>query len=593
MSLITPLKEKIHSHRPDAIGSMLFPETITHQAETPFDFADQALTDLENQKANWRGLPYNEKISLLDDALHNLPDTGKAWVDLSLKAKGVHPGGFAEAEEWFIFGSIIRLMMLLRKSLTETMKNGHPTLPGEPISLTNDQISVPVFPNSTIEKTLFMGHHAETWLEPGVTQADMFKIPPKDAGRITLVLGAGNISISPCADMLHFLFVEEDVVLLKMNPVNDYLGPLLEKGFSGLIRRGFLRIVYGGGTLGNYICKHPLANHIHLTGSDKTFERLVSSEDTEGAQHQTLETSRLTKSISAELGCVNPLIVIPGNWKEKDYQRASLMLATWLSSNAGYNCLTPRLIITQKNWAGRQAFLDAFRQTLTETPIRPSYYPGSDDSRNKFIDAHPEAEIYSFQGSAREADGTIVSLPITFIPNLNMESYNEVCFTSEPFGMLISETAIEADTPSEFLSKATDFVNHHVWGTLSITLLAPAQVESDKQIRSAIKRTIADLNYGTICQNIFAGVAYTIANTPWGGFPNQPFDNIQSGVGFINNPSRLNRPQKSIFYAPFKRIDPISIHNRNMVAFCRSYVDLQLKPSLKNTLKVLWLGMKK
>ncbi len=592
MSLIAPLKEKIQGRRPDSIGSMSFPETITHQAETPFDFANQALADLDSQKVNWRNLAYNEKISLLDDSLSNMPALGNAWVDLSLKAKGVHAGGFAEAEEWFIFGSIIRLMMLLRKSLAETMTNGHPTLAGEPISLANGQISVPVFPTSTIEKTLFMGHHAETWLEPTVTQADMFRIPPKDAGRVTLALGAGNISMSPVADMLHFLFVEDDVVLLKMNPVNDYLGPLLEKGFSGLIQRGFLRIVYGGGTLGNYICKHPLVNHIHLTGSDKTFTRLVSSESNDANQRQANEMTPSTMSITAELGCVNPLVLVPGNWKKKDYQRAALMMATWLSSNAGYNCLTPRLIITEKNWAGRQAFLAAFRQLLAETPVRPSYYPGSADSRNKFIDAHPEAEVYTFQGSASEADGTIDALPITFIPNVNMESYNEVCFTSEPFGMLISETAIEADSPSEFLSKATDFVNHHVWGTLSITLMAPAQVESDKQIRSAIQRMIAELNYGTICQNIFPGVAYALANTPWGGYPNQPFDNIQSGTGFINNPVRLNKPQKSVFYAPFQRIDPISIRNRNMVAFCRSYVDLVLKPSLKNTLKVLWLGMK-
>ena len=46
-------------------------------------------------------------------------------------------------------------------------------------------------------------------------------------GKVALVLGAGNIgSISPL-DALHKLFNENQVVMLKLNPVNDYLEPHL------------------------------------------------------------------------------------------------------------------------------------------------------------------------------------------------------------------------------------------------------------------------------------------------------------------------------------------------------------------------------
>ena len=43
------------------------------------------------------------------------------------------------------------------------------------------------------------------------------------------------------------LFVENQVVLLKLNPVNDYLGERIGKRVLGpLVERGVLRIVHGG-----------------------------------------------------------------------------------------------------------------------------------------------------------------------------------------------------------------------------------------------------------------------------------------------------------------------------------------------------------
>lgn len=589
-SLITDLKQ----HEAAAsLGAMSFPETATHQILTPFAEADQDLTDLAGHKKTWSQLPLIEKVHLLDEALRDFNSLGEAWVQSSLQSKGVLAGGYTEAEEWFIFSAVIRLMRLLRKSLLETADNGHPIPPGKVKTLENGQLSVPAYPISLLERGIFLGHHAETWLEPGIPPEEMFKFSPNGGGRVGLVLGAGNASASPCADMLHFLFVEGDVVALKLSPVNDLLGPYLEQGFQGLIRRGFLKILYGGADLGHYLTEHPLVNHIHLTGSDKTFDRIVFGTGSEGEQRKVSAAARLTRPITAELGCVNPLILVPGEWKDKDYRRAAAMVTTWLSSNAGFNCLNPRLLITQKNWEGRELFLKAFRAELARTPVRPSYYPGSAENRQMFIDAHPDAELYNVHDPLDLADGTIESLPIAFIPGLDPTVFQDVCFTAEPFGMLISETAIEADSPADFLARATKFANERVWGTLSITLLSPPQVERDKSTGAAIQKAAADLRYGTVCLNIFTGLAYTLTATPWGGYPNQPLNNIQSGAGFINNPMGLNRPQKSIFYAPFYRIDPVSIHNRNLIEFCHGYADFQTRPTFARFLKVMWLGIKK
>ena len=44
-------------------------------------------------------------------------------------------------------------------------------------------------------------------------------------GAVSLVLGAGNQLPVVAGDILHKLVLEDEVVVCKMNPVNEYLGP--------------------------------------------------------------------------------------------------------------------------------------------------------------------------------------------------------------------------------------------------------------------------------------------------------------------------------------------------------------------------------
>jgi acyl-CoA reductase-like NAD-dependent aldehyde dehydrogenase len=82
------------------------------------------------------------------------------------------------------------------------------------------------------------------------------------------------------------LVVELQVVILKMNPVNAYLGPLLEAGFQALVQRGVLRIVYGGAAERAYLCQHPAVDTIHMTGSDRTFEAIVFGPERTPLSHE-------------------------------------------------------------------------------------------------------------------------------------------------------------------------------------------------------------------------------------------------------------------------------------------------------------------
>src|SRR5439155_2670236 len=83
----------------------------------------------------------------------------------------------------------------------------------------------------------------------------------------------------PCHDVLTKLFNEGKVCLLKMHPVNAYLGPLLQQAFAPAVERDFLRIVYGGDDAGTYLARHPGVDEIHLTGSAATHDALLGSGD--------------------------------------------------------------------------------------------------------------------------------------------------------------------------------------------------------------------------------------------------------------------------------------------------------------------------
>ena len=51
-------------------------------------------------------------------------------------------------------------------------------------------------------------------------------------------------------DVLHVLVVESRVVVCKMNPVNEYVGPLLRMALEPLVSAGFVEFVYGGADVG-------------------------------------------------------------------------------------------------------------------------------------------------------------------------------------------------------------------------------------------------------------------------------------------------------------------------------------------------------
>jgi hypothetical protein len=502
------------------------------------------------------------------------------WVAASMEAKKLAPDSLLAGEEWSAgVYTILRHMRQYRDALADIARSGAPRIPGSVTTLPNGQVAARVFPQTTYDGLFFTGLTADVWMEPGVTkknlrenQAGIYRTP--HACKVALVLGAGNQSSIGPLDIFYKLFNEDQVVVCKMNPVNAYLGPLMEVAFRALIDGGYLRIIYGGAEQGAYLCNHPGVDEIHITGSDKTFDAIVWGPGAEGATRKATGQPLLTKRITGELGNVSPVIVVPGNWSASDIQYQAEHLVSMLTVNAGFNCNATRVIITHAGWKQRDDLLKAIRAIFAKTPSRAAYYPGARDRHAAFVGAHPEADQF---GSA-EGD----ALPWTFISGVSPETTDDMVFTTEAFCSLFAETALDAASPEEFVNRAVDFANDGIWGTLNVTLLAHSTSLKDAAAGKAIDNAITNLRFGTVALNYWAASGFVLGTTTWGAFPGHPLTDIQSGTGVVHNTLMFDRPQKTVMRAPFRSTPTppwFVTHGRAASAVFRKLSAFEMNPS--------------
>jgi acyl-CoA reductase-like NAD-dependent aldehyde dehydrogenase len=554
---------------------------------------DCALTTLTANKDKWIEVPVRTRITLLDTLIEDFGALCEPWVALNLEKKGAVRDESATGIEWTGGPiAILRLLRGLRRALVGIEKQGRPEIPGEVNVRENGQVVARIYPQNLYERLTTLGITAEVWMEPGVSLDEVAKSQAvayqgnERTGKVVGILGAGNVSGIQVNDSLSKLFVENSVVLLKMNPVNAYLGPLIERAFRALVEEGFLKIVYGGAAEGAYICKHPDVEEIHMTGSDKTYGTIVFGDGDEGVRRKEEHQPRMTKRITAELGNVGPAIIVPGSWSQEDLTYQAEQLVSHLTDNASYSCSRTRVILQHVDWPLREDLIQAFRSVAAKVPSRVAYYPGAVELYQRFLSAHPEAELIGSQEDGK--------LPWTLIPGIDPEDQDDICFKTESFCPVIAETALEAASPAEFLERAVEFANEHMWGTLSATIIVHPRSLEDPEVSSAFHRAVSDLRYGTVNINCIPGLTWVITTAPWGSYPgNKPWD-IQSGTDFVHNPLMFSRPEKTVLRAPFRTWPrpiwfPSRVSAYNKVT--RGIAMYEYKPSIWKVLQVLWNGI--
>src|SRR3954467_9805834 len=347
---------------------------------------EAAVTRLRENARKFTRLSLDDRAQLARSMQAGYLRIARPSVEAACAAKGIPLGSPMEGEEWTLGPwFVVRQLRLLAQSLRSLEKTGN-TRVGRLGRTADQRLSVQVFPAGPIDGLLFHDVRVDVHLHPGVTASEMensrarfYKKPDHD-GRVVLVLGAGNVNGIPSMDLLSKMFNEGKTCILKMNPVNAYLGPFLESAFAEAIAQGFLDIVYGGVDEGAYLAHHEGVDEVHLTGSDRTFENIVwgpDGPDREGRKAQ--GRPMLHKPVTAELGNVSPVIVVPAVYSEKQLLYQAEDVAAGLTCNASFDCNANKVLILSKGWPQREAFLAGVEGALSRAAARRAYYPGAQD----------------------------------------------------------------------------------------------------------------------------------------------------------------------------------------------------------------------
>jgi len=574
------------------IGSATIPQAAGTMPPTPVAEADRALGELSSCKQRWAALGVRERIGLLEALLATTEAVASRWVEVALEAKGIRRGTSQAGEEWLAGPMVtVRNLRLLAQSLRDVEAVGYPRTPGTPYMRADGKVVVPVFPATLFDRLLFSGFRAEIWMQPEVTlaqlrdtQAVAYHGAPQ--GKVALVLGAGNVSSIGPMDALYKLFVESQVVALKMNPVNEYLGPVFAAALRPLIEAGVLRILYGGAAEGAALCGHELVEEIHVTGSDKTHDAIVFGSGAEGRRNKESGTPINSRRVTSELGNVSAIIVVPGPWSRTDLEFHGVNLASMLTNNAGFNCNATRVIVQHAAWSQRHALVDSMRRAFAAAPTRKAYYPGARERFATFLAAHPEAEALGNPGEG--------ALPWLLIAGLDPSRREDVCFTTEAFCSVTSEVAIEGTSIADYVRRAVAFVNETLWGTLNAGLIVHPRSLRDPEVAAAIDQAVADLRAGSVVVNHWPAISYALVCTPWGAFPGHDARDIRSGRGVVHNTYLFDKPEKSVVYGPFRVFPKPAwfVDNRNAHVIGERMTRFEAAPSVARLPGLLWAALR-
>jgi aldehyde dehydrogenase (NAD(P)+) len=507
---------------------------------------DEAVARVREGAPRWARASARERAALARAMLAGLDRVAPRMVREGCAAKGLPLDGPSAGDEWLAGAYIgLRALRLLAGSLERLARSGN--TPVGRLGATEDgRITERVFPAGALDAALFAGVSAEVHYRAGVSAGEAregrarFHKAPDHAGRVCLVLGAGNVNSIPILDVATKLFNEGKGCVLKTNPVNAYLGPILEQAFAEPIARGLLAIVYGGPEEGTYLAGHPGVDEVHLTGSNATHDAIVwGPPGPERQARMARNDPLLRKPITSELGDVSPVLVVPGPWDDRTLAFQAESVAGMVTQNGAFNCLAARLLVLPRGWRLRERFLGLVERALFAAPARRGWYPGGREQLAAFV---------AGRTGVRASPAPEGTLPWTLVPGVDPAS-EDPAFTSETFFPALVETSVGSEDPLEYLERAVAFANDRLPGTLSAQLLAPPRTLADPATGAAVRRALRRLEYGTIAVNGSGAYSFAFGTTPWGGFPGQPLRDPRSGRGFVHNTLMLEGVEKTVVWS--------------------------------------------
>ncbi|HSY54848.1 MAG TPA: aldehyde dehydrogenase family protein [Bradyrhizobium sp.] len=560
-----------------------FAQTV---ASGPQGTMDQALRELADNKLKWARTSPADRLKLLEAVKTATYEVAAEWADLSADQKGIPEGSPLAGEEW-TSGPWAMLAGIDNYCFTLANIEGNRHIAGlKKRKGGHDQTIVNVFPHSIFDRLLLSGVYADVWMERGVTPANLsentaaaYREPVgARTGKLSLVLGAGNISSISPLDVLHKLIAEHAVVVLKLNPVNAYLHDVLYASLYPLIDRGFVRIVRGATDVGQYLCNHPLVEDIHITGSAASYDAIVFGTGTEGRRRKEANDPVNKRPISSELGAVCPTIVVPGPWTKADLRFQAEQVASQKLHNSGFNCVACQILVMPKEWPQTEAFRAELHNVLAGASKRALYYPGAKQRLADFTTNFSEAARSAVSG------GSCVVVPLR-------ETNDSHVTQNEVFAPALGEVLLPGANAEPYLREAVRYCNENLRGTLGANIVIHPRTRAE--LGDRFEQIIADLHYGCIAVNAWTGLGFLLTQTPWGAFPGHAQNDIQSGTGFVHNTLLFDRVERTVVYAPFRPFPrnllhgsmtllprpPWFITNKRADKIGRRLVEFQYRPS--------------
>ncbi|MGO2746730.1 aldehyde dehydrogenase family protein [Microbacterium sp.] len=506
---------------------------------------DAAIDELTAGTRTWSTLSVGQRATLLRAVRTAVAASAEEWAHTAAASKGLNGSHPLRGEEWLSGPySVLGALDAYAETLSRLAAGRNP-LEGIRIDRApGGRARVHAFPLTGLDKVLLSGFTGEVWLEPGTTPrtaraaAGLAQRTPQESGGVGLVLGAGNVTSIPVLDVLYELLAHNRTAILKVNPTQDALVPVFEHAFAALIEPGFLRIVRGGGDVGAYLTAHKKLSHVHITGSAATFDAITwgpsSGQGAVATKRRRRENRPLLKKpITAELGGVSPIIVVPGQWSEADLRFHAEHIATMRLQNCGHNCIAGQVVIMSSDWDQADAFRAALRRAYTRAPERPIWYPGSDQRMQSAADDYPDALV----------------LGDRLLVEIGQDDDPTALENTEYFAPVLGVVTLPG-TGQTFLDAAVAHANEKLQGTLGANVLIDPATQAT--LGTGFERSITELRYGSIAINAWTAFAFITPTLTWGAFPGNTLDDVGSGIGIVHNALLLDQVERSVLRGPFR-----------------------------------------
>ena len=410
---------------------------------------DRNISKLRVNSTEFLNLDESTLVTMLEQTIENIKTISYYWATLSSEKKGILSKS-KEGEEWIggPFACIYAIQYFI-----ETIQNNDDL---DQTKYDDSNKSYKVFPTKNIEKLLFPFLEGEIRFGKNLNFdqineyrgfANRFE---KNEPKITLVLGAGNVSSIPVLDALFHMIAFKSVIYLKLNPVNDYLLPIFTQIFEPFITRGFMIITEGDMEASKYLTQHDGFQQTHLTGSNYTYENIVYGKTLTEKERSLKTYPKVNKKpITSELGNVTPIIVHPGNWTRSEIKHQAKKIVTAKLNNSGFNCIAAQVIVLPKDWKHTEKLKREIKFYLKKIGDTTSYYPGANENLNELIDTNNYEQI----------NNLTCSTPF-LVSDLDLEKQygNEEVWSTALYFKEIHYKSYE-----NYASNAIEYVNNELW----------------------------------------------------------------------------------------------------------------------------------